>query len=330
MNLKVLTFIPAGGLGTRLAPLTNWQPKPLILANNNYQGKSARILDYVLLAAEKISDYIVVSHWFLGHQIHQYLKDHYPSCISLQDNRLINIGGSLLYHRRVIEELPIDIVLVAPGDHFLSESVFERGLVVLKETQCDVAIIATSHLDGHEVYKIDRQGRFIGTSSESVSSQSELVGSLGIYFMRKKWILDRLQTLEYRKSGYYDLTSDIVFGTSIQKNNITFVSLTANDYWGDLGTIESLYDHLIQYGQRDQENNVLFNGAFISSNATARDCVLYPGCKLGQGISLSRCIVDENIVLDQSTFNGAKFGKLFNCRETRTGIKVYSRNLPSI
>ncbi|MEO0784900.1 MAG: nucleotidyltransferase family protein [Pseudomonadota bacterium] len=110
-------FIMAAGLGTRMRPLTNTTPKPLI----KVAGRS--IIDRLLdaLVAAGVGRAIVNVHW-LADQMETHLAGRTDIEIIISDERdeLLETGGGLAKARPLLGEDPVFIVnadvLWSPGD----------------------------------------------------------------------------------------------------------------------------------------------------------------------------------------------------------------------
>lgn len=128
-------FILAGGLGTRLRPLTETVPKPMILI----YGKPFISYQIKLLASQGIKN-IIVSTGYLGEQIEAYLGNGSKFGVSITyspETAPLGSGGALIQAKDLID----DDVLILNGDDivpidwldFLSK--VERNTIVVHPSE---------------------------------------------------------------------------------------------------------------------------------------------------------------------------------------------------
>lgn len=108
-------FLLAAGLGTRMRPLSEKTPKPLI----KVAGKSLLSRVMSALRAEGVEDFVINAH-HLAHQIHAF-ADSVPmdmpgiSCTVSDEDELLDTGGGM---KKALPLLKSDPVLVANTDTF--------------------------------------------------------------------------------------------------------------------------------------------------------------------------------------------------------------------
>lgn len=120
-------LILAGGLGTRLAPLTSTIPKPMVLVAG--RPILERLILHLMSHGIK-NFYLSVNH--LAHIVEDYFKDgsHLGCRIEyLREEVPLGTGGSL----SLLEEIPMDPLLVVNGDLL---------------TQCDIGQLLAFHSGG--------------------------------------------------------------------------------------------------------------------------------------------------------------------------------------
>lgn len=109
-------MVLAAGLGTRMAPLTNVTPKPLVTVG----GKA--LLDHVLdRLAEAGVEQAVVNVHYLGEQIIAHVKSRRRPAVVISDERgeLLGTGGG------IVRALPL--LGAAPFFHVNSDSIWVEG-----------------------------------------------------------------------------------------------------------------------------------------------------------------------------------------------------------
>ena len=174
--------ILAGGRGTRLAPITNSLPKPLVDINGR------PFLAHLLgaLANQGVSDVLILTG-YLGHKIRAYFRDSYEglNLTYAQEDAEFSPGERILAAANHLE----DQFLLLYGDNFV-----QFDLPALREIQqreqCDIV---------WSIYK-KFPGNISLTDSGSVESYSEKRNScngkfveLGFSLVSKSGLLDALQ-----------------------------------------------------------------------------------------------------------------------------------------
>ncbi|MDA4112345.1 MAG: sugar phosphate nucleotidyltransferase [Thaumarchaeota archaeon] len=110
----MLAVILAGGLGTRLRPLTNTTPKPMVLVN----GRPFLEYELKLLAKNGISDFVLCVG-YLGEVIRDYFGSGEKLGISIQysfdGEEPLGIAGALKRAEPILQ----DVFIVTYGDSYL-------------------------------------------------------------------------------------------------------------------------------------------------------------------------------------------------------------------
>jgi MurNAc alpha-1-phosphate uridylyltransferase len=125
-------MVLAAGMGTRMRPLTDTMPKPLVKVN----GKA--LLDHVLdrLAAEGVERAVVNVHHF-AEQIIAHVADRHRPEITISDERgvLLDTGGGVV---KALPELALPELGDAPFYHLNADTIWidgvKRNLARLAET----------------------------------------------------------------------------------------------------------------------------------------------------------------------------------------------------
>ncbi len=126
-------IILASGRGSRLVPLTNYQPKPLLPVANR------PLLDYLLQAVDQVGcTHIFVTHGYAGDQIEQYLTTVRVKC-PVSPVRASNWEkGPLASFLAVLPLLTSDApVLLVPGDLYISA----QNLALLTSATAEIALL---------------------------------------------------------------------------------------------------------------------------------------------------------------------------------------------
>lgn len=217
-------IIMAGGAGTRLRPLTNNIPKPMVPMVDR------PVLYYTinLLKQYGIVD-IAITLGYKPEKIIEYFGDGK------------DFGVRIKYY---IEEFPMgtaggvksasDFVdgafLVLSGDSFTNLAL--DAFVEYHNTTGGLFTLAAKEVDdpkGFGVIKTDAYGKVVKFIEKPKDAQENLINT-GIYMMEKK-------VLDYIPDGFYD------FGKQLIPNLLGEVYAYRTDcYWSDIGTLSSYYN----------------------------------------------------------------------------------------
>lgn len=278
-------FIPAGGMGERLQPLTLKYPKPALLMGLH----SKRLIDYSLNVIPNESN-VVVSVGHLGNVLvdHLYKSAFEQSIKILRDSNMSNIGGSIAQHIKEIGKMFSDYVLILPSDHIL------EGLDVEKMLQDHIN--KNVNITGL-VTKLKKYGDYLSVDQENVvrlhnqTSYSNMrnYSATGIYLFTTTFLLDSVH--KKLKQGWqaenYDLTTDIVF-PSIKSGKVSAYILDENCYWDDTGTLGRYYQNNLRLSSGE---NIVSSSALIEDGVKLDQVVVLDLAKLRTGVKLRRTIV---------------------------------------
>jgi len=141
-------IVLAAGLGTRMRPLTNDRPKPLVTV----AGRT--LIDHVLdrLVASGIGRAVVNLH-YRADQLEAHLKERSSPCISLSDERaeILDSGGGVKQALRLLKPDPFftinaDAIWTEPGG-----SIFRRMAEAFAPSAMDelMLVVPLSHAVGY-------------------------------------------------------------------------------------------------------------------------------------------------------------------------------------
>lgn len=286
-------YIPAGGEGQRLRPLTEEIPKPLLPVSMRGDGTTERIIDTPVDIARRLGSSLIVAGSYRSNELDSYFSDS-PDVQVVHDTAIVQIGGSMLQHRDQLFEGCPDAIAMVPGDHYLPEGAVAKMLGTLSSTGVDLVILGTWKQSYHERYganKVDSHVELAARPSEA----SCVISSLGTYIMSRDWLARRLDSVPVGADGHCDLTTGVVFGKDqAELPRIAFEPLLDGEPWEDVGTIRRLYDHIRSIhpaSTRDEWGNVNLSDESVAGRAT--DSVVYFGASRYLGGHVSSFIADN-------------------------------------
>jgi MurNAc alpha-1-phosphate uridylyltransferase len=165
--MKQSAIILAAGIGTRMRPLTNHCPKPLIQIV--HKPIIAWIID--MLLADNI-DNIVVNVHYLGDMLETYLKKHYNNNIIISDERnlLLDSGGGIYKALDYIENESLFVInadCIWLNDNL---SALQQMQSIWSPHDMDILKLLCSlnqaiGFDGKGNYNLDAQGHILKSSN---------------------------------------------------------------------------------------------------------------------------------------------------------------------
>ena len=221
-------ILMASGLGSRMRPLTNTTPKPLIKVNNTPMIETViNALD--MAGVEQI--FVVVG--YLGEQF-KYLTDKYTnvSIINNTDYETVNNISSIYYAR---EEMKKSDIYICEADLYISDADILQCIDKSKSGYCGIMV------EGHSddwVFEQDPDG--IITRVGKVGDNCFNMCGLS-YFNKEQALLiaNEIERIYGNKGQYEDLFWDDVVNSIINKLNLTVFPVDANQIV-EIDTVEEL------------------------------------------------------------------------------------------
>lgn len=213
--------IMAGGKGTRLRPLTENTPKPLLRVGDK------PIIEYNIDRLAKIGiENIHISINYLGEQLEAYFGDGSHKNLNIkylkEDKPLGTIGSILL-----VEAFEHEDIFVMNSD-LLTNIDFADFYKFYKNSGADMAVAATSyHVNvPYAVLETDENNT---VKSLKEKPRYTYFSNAGIYIMKKR-LLDLIP-----KEEFYDIT-DLMENVLAMDNKL--ITYPINGYWLDIGKPE--------------------------------------------------------------------------------------------
>lgn len=216
-------IIMAGGKGTRLMPLTNSIPKPMV----NIIDKP--VLEYVInLCKNHGITEIGITLGYLPDAIVDYFGDGKKFGVNItyffEDEPLGTAGGVKNAEGYLGEDF-----IVLSGDAY-SEIDLTRAIEFHKQKESLFTIIATPHPNpvGYGIIELDFENRIKKFVEKPQVTYPSLINT-GIYVMKKT-------VLNFIPDGFYDFGKDLL----PRLTDVAYAIVDYN-YWSDIGTLASYY-----------------------------------------------------------------------------------------
>ena len=218
--LPVDAIIMAGGLGSRLKPMTNHTPKPLLKVG------SKSIIDYNIdrLIAFGIDDFHI-SVRYLGEQIEHHIKKRELCGVNFnfvwEKEALGTLGGS-----KLIDHFNHDYILITNSD-ILTTLNYEEFFLDFMRNGADMSVVTIPYTVNVPYAVLETQKALVMGFREKPTYQYYCNG--GIYLI-KKHLLDFVP-----KRQFYNAT-DLM--NLVIERNMKLISFPMQDYWLDVGKPE--------------------------------------------------------------------------------------------
>ena len=271
MQVRVLSFVLAGGKGTRLYPLTKERAKPAVPFGGRY-----RIIDFVLsnlVNSGLFSIYVLVQ--FKSQSLLQHLRDGWDFGGMMKDNFIIPVPAQMrsdgedwyrgtadaIYQNiNLIEQAHPHLVVIFGADHIYRMNI--RGMIEYHaehRAKVTIAAIAVPRAEASEfgVIEVDATNRIVGFHEKSPNPPEMpnrpgyCFASMGNYIFSTELLVEVLEKDGKNTSSTHDFGRDILPGLvarepmyayDFQSNHIPGDPVTQDAYWRDVGTIDAYYE----------------------------------------------------------------------------------------
>ncbi|MCK6263616.1 glucose-1-phosphate adenylyltransferase [Vibrio sp. ZSDE26] len=263
---NALTVILAGGMGSRLSPLTDDRAKPAVPFGGKY-----RIIDFTLTnCLHSGLRQILVLTQYKSHSLQKHLRDGW-SIFNPELGEYITVvppqmrkGGKwyegtadAIYHNLwLLSRSNADYVVVLSGDHVYRMD-YAAMLKQHKETgaKLTVACMDVAREDAHEfgVMETDNHGQVISFIEKPAdppsmpNNPSRSLASMGIYIFEIETLQKVLEEDAFIESSSHDFGHDII-PKLIDRERVFAYQFCSDKgrvekdcYWRDVGTIDSFY-----------------------------------------------------------------------------------------
>lgn len=303
--------ILCAGKGTRLLPLTENKPKPMLPVG----GKP--ILEYIINKVENLVDNIYLVVKYKKDMIIDYFRDH-PKITFVEQGAIDGTGYALLSARNYL------------GDEFLvinGDIIFEDDLSGILSYENAMGLVEVENPENFGVVLLDREGNVVEIEEKPKNPKSNLING-GVYKFQSD-VLDILEDLEPSERGEVELTDAIK--ELIRERRIKGVKLKG--YWNDIGRPWDLLDsnrHILKGIKREikgdigknvviEGNVIVEEGAVIKHNSVIEGpAVIKSGAVVGP-----LAYIRPYTVLMENTFVG-------NSSEIKNSIVMRGTKIPHL
>jgi mannose-1-phosphate guanylyltransferase len=287
-------FVLGAGLGTRLRPLTNRRPKPLIPVANRY------LIEYTFdrLLAAGIENLVVNTHWAPEAYARAFPDDSYhgaPLAFRHETPEILETAGGI---RNAEDLLGNDPFVVHNGDIFTDLPLL-RALAYHVASGNEVTLILRSKDGPLQIAFDEHSGQILDIGRRLDPAQEPRFLFTGIYAVQPEFL--------HRIPKAKRISVVPIFCDMIRERAKLGGVVVDEGNWFDLGTREqyfAVHRHLadepwIAETARVSSDALILGAtavgarASIGSDVQLRDCLIWEDAEVASGARLERCIVTD-------------------------------------
>lgn len=277
--MKVI--IPVAGVGTRLRPHTNTQPKALVPV----AGKA--IISHIIenLISAGMNDFIFIVS-YMGDKIESYIRTHYPSVkyeFILQTPR-VGSGHAVWLAKNHVDEK--DEVIIALGD-----TIFDIDMKkFLEEKHSALGVKKVDDPRNFGVAEVNEKG-FITKLAEKPQIPKSNLALVGLYKIKEaKQLMNSLDENiknDKKTHGEFQLTDGIM---NLIKDGVPMITFNVED-WYDCGSKENLLE----------TNNIMLRKMTEQKTYSFEHSVIIPPVSIPDSCKVKNSIIGPNVSIGEKT-----------------------------
>jgi glucose-1-phosphate adenylyltransferase len=304
MRKNLIALILVGGKGTRLASITKDTAKPAVSFGAKY-----RLIDFTLSNITNSNiDVVGIITQYEPYELMAYIGSGASWDLDFIDGGIRFLtpyatGETILWQQGTahavkqffsfITENEADYVIILSGDHIYKMD-YERMFAYHLDLNAEITIAGTnvskSEATRFGIMTISHE-KLLVDFQEKPQKPKSTMASMGIYLFNTSVLKALLMNAPL--SGDIDFGKNIIPKALKEKRRIAVYEF--NDYWADVGTIESLY----------QANmDLLDNPDFLTLNISKNLPIYSKSLNLPPHIVLDKANIQNAIIADGSIING--------------------------
>lgn len=267
MMHNTLTFILAGGQGSRLAPLTAQRSKPSV----PYGGKY-RIIDFTLAnCLHSGLRRVLVLTQYKSHSLHKHLRDgwsifnpelgEYITAVPAQmrhgEQWYQGTADAIYQNLYLLERSNADYVLILSGDHIYRMD-YAALLDTHRSSQADATVacmrVPLEQAGAFGIMSVDEDNRVLDFEEKPAQPKplankpQQALASMGIYVFSTRLLVDVLDQDQKDKNSGHDFGKDIlpklIEASHVQAHHFGGEEgrVSPDRYWRDVGTLDAYYE----------------------------------------------------------------------------------------
>jgi len=266
MQSKTLTFILAGGVGSRLFPLTSRRSKPSVPFGGKY-----RIIDFTLTnCLHSGFRKILVLTQYKSHSLNKHLRDGWsifnpelgefitpvPAQMNVGEHWYEGTADAIFQNLNLLERNASKYTLILSGDHIYRMD-YEAMLKSHAASEADVTVacmeVSREEARAFGVVVIDENEQIIAFEEKpdqptpTPSNPDQSLASMGLYVFSTDFLKAALIQDQQAAGSNHDFGKDIL-PQAVKNHRVQAYRfggeqgrVTQDRYWRDVGTIEAYY-----------------------------------------------------------------------------------------
>lgn len=263
---KTLTIILAGGVGSRLAPLTEHRAKPAVPFGGKY-----RIIDFTLAnCLHSGLRRVLVLTQYKSHSLQKHLRDGWsifnpelgeyitpvPPQMRVGERWYAGTADAIYHNLYLLERSEAEFVLVLSGDHIYRMD-YAAMLAAHRDNKAAVTVacmqVPIEEAMAFGVMRVDGEQRIVDFQEKPAqpaalpNDPQHALASMGIYVFSMELLLETLRADHARNDSSHDFGKDIL--PQLIKEQRVFAypfggetgRVTPDRYWRDVGTLDAFY-----------------------------------------------------------------------------------------
>ncbi|MCK6265769.1 glucose-1-phosphate adenylyltransferase [Vibrio sp. ZSDE26] len=263
---ETLTIVLAGGVGSRLSPLTDNRAKPAVPFGGKY-----RIIDFTLTnCLHSGLRRILVLTQYKSHSLQKHLRDGWsvfnpelgeyitavPPQMRKGDSWYSGTADAIYQNLWLLSRSEAKYVVVLSGDHIYRMD-YEPMLQRHKESGAELTVacmeVPVAEAREFGVMAVDEQSKIVAFEEKPVhpislpDNPENSLASMGIYIFTTDTLIDILESDAQNPRSSHDFGKDII--PRLIDNQKVYAHkfggddgrVTKDTYWRDVGTIDSFY-----------------------------------------------------------------------------------------
>ncbi len=289
-------IIPVAGIGSRMKPHTQTQPKSLIpVAGKAILG---HIMDSMLRAG--VDEFVLIIG-YQGDKIQEYIAAHYATCKCHFVMQTVGKGTAHAILLAKEQILPDEKIVIVLGDSIIDSNLQEV-------MQQDITCVGVKKVDDPRqfgVAEIDTEGRVTKLIEKPTIPKSNLA-LVGLYFIKKAGTLlqsiENIMRLEIKTRNEFHLTDALQDMLNNGEKIATFEVST----WFDCGkkdiilqTNANLLRNEINVQVPESlymQNNIIIKPVNIAKNVNVSNSIIGPNVSIGAETEITNCIISNSII----------------------------------
>lgn len=334
---KTLTIILAGGVGSRLAPLTEDRAKPAVPFGGKY-----RIIDFTLAnCLHSGLRRVLVLTQYKSHSLQKHLRDGWsifnpelgeyitpvPPQMRVGERWYTGTADAIYHNLYLLERSEADYVLVLSGDHIYRMD-YAAMLEAHRANQAAVTVacmqVPLDEARAFGVMRVDGEQRIVDFQEKPAQpaplpdDPQHALASMGIYAFSMELLLDTLRTDHARADSSHDFGKDIL--PRLIKGQRVFAYMfggatgrvTPDRYWRDVGTLDAFYQANMDLLEPVPPLNLYQKDWTIRTyQAQSAPARTVPGTSGNEGIFINSIVAGGTVIAGGSVQHSILFPNVF-------------------